>query len=192
MSTLLIGDVHGKINEYLKIINKTKFSTIQLGDFGFKKQHNWHLKNIDNSKHKILFGNHDDYTFLNENHSLGDYYSNDNYMCVRGAYSIDQHHRIENVDWWRNEELSYNEMIDAIDHYNTIKPKIMLTHDCPQIIRQHIFGITEKSITSNALQMMFENHQPDTWVFGHHHRSVDVVIKNTRFVCLNELETMVI
>jgi Icc-related predicted phosphoesterase len=40
------------------------------------------------------------------------------------------------------------------------------------------------------LHMMFQEHQPKLWVFGHHHQSKDVQINGTRFVCLNELETM--
>lgn len=60
ISLLVIGDVHGKINEYWKLINKYNIDSIQLGDFGFKRHHNWHLENVDSSKHKINFGNHVD------------------------------------------------------------------------------------------------------------------------------------
>ena len=65
---LIIGDVHGKVNEYWKILQKwdKRHCSIQVGDFGFKKQHEWHLKNIDFSQHQINFGNHDDYSFLHE------------------------------------------------------------------------------------------------------------------------------
>jgi len=189
---LLIGDVHGKVNDYWKIVSQTNKLSIQVGDFGFKNQHEWHLKNIDFSQHQINFGNHDDYSFLHEPHSLSNFSIGNEYMTVRGADSIDKGYRTENVDWWKNEELNYNEMQNAIDHYIHNKPKLMITHDCPQIVRQHLFGITDKSMTSNGLQMMFENHQPDLWVFGHHHKSKDVVINGTRFVCLAELETMVV
>lgn len=189
---LLIGDVHGKVNDYWKIVSQTKMCSIQVGDFGFKKQHEWHLKNIDFTQHQINFGNHDDYTFLHEPHSLSNYSIGNEHMTIRGADSIDKAYRTENVNWWKNEELDYQEMQRAIDHYINNKPKLMITHDCPQVVRQHLFGITEKSMTSNGLQAMFENHQPELWVFGHHHKSKDVVINGTRFVCLAELETMVV
>lgn len=190
---LIIGDVHGKINEYWKILQKwdKRHCSIQVGDFGFSKQHDWHLKNIDHSQHQINFGNHDDYTYLYEPHSLSNWsISSNGIMTVRGAFSVDKAYRTENVDWWANEELNYEEMQRAIDFYIFNKPKIMITHDCPHEARQNLFGINEKSITTNGLQAMFENHQPELWVFGHHHKSKNEVINGTRFICLAELETM--
>lgn len=188
---LIIGDVHGKINDYWKLVNTRKGSSIQVGDFGFKKQHEWFLKNIDYTRNRINFGNHDDYTFLNEPHSLSDwsYDPRIELMTVRGAYSIDKAFRTENIDWWENEELNYKEMQDAIDFYIVSKPKIMITHECPDCVRQYLFGILDKSITSNGLQCMLENHQPDLWIFGHHHRRKEETIYNTKFICLEELGT---
>lgn len=186
---LIIGDVHGKINEYQKIINNTDLETIQVGDFGFRKEHLWHLENVVSSKHKINFGNHDDYNFLKEKHSLKNYFISDDYMTVRGAYSIDKAFRTENLDWFENEELTYSEMLQVMDEYVNTKPKVMITHDCPQIVREYLFNIYDKSITSNGLDAMFEVHQPEIWVFGHHHKSKDVQINGTRFICLSELET---
>ena len=43
---LIIGDVHGKVNEYYKLLQKHKGVSIQVGDFGFKKEHKWHLNLI--------------------------------------------------------------------------------------------------------------------------------------------------
>lgn len=189
---LIIGDVHGKINEYWKIIQKTNLKSIQVGDFGFKKEHEWHLKNIDSAKHKINFGNHDDYAYLNKPHSLGNYSVIGDIMTVRGADSIDKAYRIKDISWWEEEELTYDQMQNAIDSYMANKPSIMISHDCPQGIREHIFSIHDKSITSNGLQVMFEYHQPDMWVFGHHHKSISIKINGTKFICLNELETIII
>ncbi len=190
---LVIGDVHGKIDSYYKILQKYKPEySICVGDFGFKKEHEWFIKNIDYTKHKINFGNHDDTTFLNENYSRGNYtcyhgYENE-LMCVRGASSIDKQYRIKDVSWWSNEELSYKEMNEAIEVYAKNKPKIMITHDCPQSIRENVFSIYDKSITSVGLQAMLELHKPNLWIFGHHHKSIDIVVDGVRFKCLNELE----
>lgn len=191
---LVIGDVHGKINDYWNLVNSRKGCSIQVGDFGFKKQHDWFLSNIDYTQNQINFGNHDDYSYLYEPHSLSNWsYSYESkVMTVRGAYSIDKAYRTENLDWWANEELNYEEMQQAIDFYNFNKPKIMITHDCPDYARRYLFGIRDKSITSNGLQVMFEIHQPDIWIFGHHHKSKNKVINGTRFICLAELETMVL
>ena len=194
-SLLVIGDVHGKIDNYWKILQKHKKGrSIQVGDFGFKKQHDWHLNNIDWTQHQINFGNHDDYTFLNEPHSLSNWsYSYESkIMTVRGAFSVDKEFRIKDIDWWENEELNYEEMSNAIGHYLFNKPKIMITHDCPQSVREFLFGITDKSLTTNGLQQMFELHQPDLWIFGHHHKSKTETINGTKFICLSELETMLL
>lgn len=188
---LLIGDVHGKIDQYWKILQKNNgIKSIQLGDFGFKKEHNWHLQNIDSEQHKICFGNHDDYTFLNEPYSLGNYsFDEENSLfSIRGAFSIDKFYRSENISWWSNEELNNSEMQEAIDSYIENKPKIVISHDCPNIVRKTFFGIFDKSLTSNGMQIMLDSHKPDLWIFGHHHEHADKVIEGTRFICLDELE----
>lgn len=191
---LVIGDVHGKLKEYQKIVDKHNGLSIQVGDFGFKKEHSWHLQNIDSIHNKVCFGNHDDYTFLLKPHSLGDF-NNDFFpdtMTIRGAKSIDRIYRKENIDWWANEEMNMVEMQNAVDVYEIKKPKIVISHECPNIVKRDIFGIMEKSITSNGFQMMFELHPPDLWIFGHHHKSINTMIGGTNFICLKELETFII
>lgn len=187
----IIGDIHGKIYQYHNIIKQSNKS-IQVGDLGFKNHHQYVLDNIDTNLHKVNFGNHDDYSFLNKPHSLGNYSNFDNIMSIRGALSIDKHLRKENVDWWSNEELTYYEMQNAIDVYQKYKPSIVITHDCPNIVRHELFNITEKSLTSNGLQIMFEIHPPDLWIFGHHHKSKKQKVNGTQFICLAELETYII
>lgn len=190
-----IGDVHGKLEEYRKII-LTCEASICVGDFGFKKEWLWHYDNVwnrDIGSHYINPGNHDwyDYT-IKPAASTGNW----NYLpwwkifTVRGADSIDKHLRREGVDWFPNEELSYMEGIEVLDHYLTIKPRIVVSHDCPQKVMERFFGYNEKSTTRQLLQVMFEQHQPELWVFGHHHQHKDEVINGTRFVCLDELETL--
>ena len=185
---IIIGDIHGKIDSYYEILSKYKSPSIQVGDFGFSKQHRWHLDNLDSSIHKINFGNHDDYTYLNKPHSLGNFNYYKNVFTIRGAESIDKHLRTENLDWWREEELSYSQMQECIDFYEKIKPEIVVSHDCPDDVRKALFNIKDKSITSTGLQFMFEIHQPKLWIFGHHHKSKNEVINGTKFICLDELE----
>lgn len=193
---LVIGDVHGKINEYWKIIHKLRKVdiSIQLGDFGFKKEHEWHLKNIDNLNHKILFGNHDYYPYLNEKHSLGDYYhftlKGKTIMCIRGANSIDKNNRLESVDWFKEEELNYMQMRNCFDVYYNLKPDIVISHDGPQFIIQSLFGINNKSNTRTLLQQLFDNHKPKQWIFGHHHKPKVLEFEGCKFQCLKELEVI--
>lgn len=187
---LIIGDVHGKLKEYQNIIKNTKYSTIQVGDFGFKLSHDWFLKNIDYLKHSICFGNHDYYPYINEPHSRRKFKFNSKYsiMTISGVFSIDSGRRTEGIDWFRDEELNYTEMQNAIDMFIMCKPKIVISHDCPQEIREQLFGIYDRSITTMGMQTMFDAHQPEKWIFGHYHNSKDLVIEGTNFICLKELE----
>lgn len=190
---LLIGDIHGKINKYHNLIQKQKPErSIQLGDFGFEHEHEWFLRTMDCTKHSILFGNHDDYTFLNREHSLGDYavLHDGEIMAIRGGDSIDKAYRTIGVDWWPQEEMSFATWNKCIDTYNVTKPLIVLSHECPTEALQELFGIYSPSTTAKGLQAVFEINSPVMWVFGHHHKSMRRVIDGTEFICLAEGESL--
>lgn len=192
---LLIGDVHTKIEDYYSILKEnSKLSSIQLGDFGFKKEHENLLNNIDTKNHKILFGNHDYYPMIDSSYSLGHFGIYQNIFYIRGAYSIDKVCRKEGIDWFPNEELTYKQCVEAFDLYCKIKPEIVISHDCPDFIRSSLFDIPyqEGSITSQLLEQMFDFNKPKAWYFGHHHYSITDNIKKCKFQCLNELETIII
>ncbi len=202
MKTLtIIGDVHGKVEHYKQIIDNCEFS-ICVGDFGFKKEWEWlsnYLNELDHCKrefqsHWVNMGNHDYLPWLYSSYSTKNttYFNNESIFTIRGADSIDKHLRREGTDWFPNEELNYQEQLEAFDFYSKVKPKIVISHDCPQSVMERLFGYPEKSQTRQMLQAMFEEHQPDLWVFGHHHKSKDEMINGTRFVCLSELETLTI
>ena len=196
MSITLIGDVHGKYEHYHKIVRQTERHpyTLQIGDFGFKYDT---LKNVDSTRHLILPGNHDHYdTCYNHPHFLGDYgYTSLNridFFYYRGAYSIDRQYRTIGIDWWENEQVSIDQFMKARELYRSIKPEVMITHDCPQDIALQMLEPGQRAyenITSWALQELYNIHQPKLWFFGHWHRAVKIQHGNTQFVCLNELET---
>lgn len=195
MKYKLIGDVHGKIEEYHSILkneNPEGLPTIQVGDFGFQKHHDYMIKNIDISKNQILFGNHDYYPYVYEDHSLGDWGKlpelKDTFF-IRGAYSIDWKYRVLGKTWFKEEQFTHEEFDQCLDAYLQAKPKILITHDCPVDVILHIHGDYRfYNSTSNFFQALFDMHKPELWIFGHHHISIDVIIKGTRFVCLAELE----
>lgn len=190
---LLIGDVHGLIDSYWKLLQKHQPAySLQVGDFGFRPHHEWHRRHLSAVRHKVNFGNHDDTAFVGSPHSTGHYNLWQGVFTIRGAFSIDRWHRTEGKDWWADEELSYAQWQTCIDAYTAIKPDVVVSHDCPAEIRAALFGITDKNITSDGLQACFEQHQPRLWVFGHHHKSVSMEVNGTTFRCLNELETVMI
>lgn len=186
---MIISDVHGKFPKYWELV-KNESESLQLGDFGFKNAYEWYEK-MNIPQHKILGGNHDYYP--RKDLMIGDYglttVKGVDIFYVRGADSIDKRLRIEGRDWFREEELSIREMNSAIDLYEQIKPDLIVTHDCPQLVMEKLFGYKEKSVTRQGLQGMFEIHQPSFWIFGHHHLDLNQIINGTNFVCLGELKT---
>lgn len=66
----------------------------------------------------------------------------------------------------------------------------LVSHNCPvdvaPLVNSH--HSRDRTRTNNSLQLMWEAHQLELCIFGHHHVSFDQVINGTRFVCLAELE----
>ena len=192
---IIIGDVHGKVNKYLNIIENEE-SSIQLGDFGFKKEYDLLKHEIDKNpskfdNHKICFGNHDYYPYLNESFSLGDFsfYPHHSLMSIRGAYSIDKHSRIEGKSWFSNEELDYPTFQKLIDNIEDFKPNIIVSHECPSFLCNKLFNLENNTRTSKNFDFIFNHiHKPKFWIFGHHHKSIRERIFCCNFIGLSELE----
>lgn len=195
--TRIIGDIHGKYFDYRMVLRGCEKS-VQIGDFGigFAKDH-WH-KMVNEAMeveptHRFIRGNHDDPAKCYEMRGfIDDGTFEDGVFYVGGAWSIDQAYRTEGVSWWPEEELSYEELQEVIDTYRTIKPRVMITHDCPTTIAWEMFisrwnSKQIKTRTAEAFQQMFEYHQPDFHFFGHWHETRQLTLFGTRFVCLGEL-----
>ncbi len=188
--TVFIGDVHGKCDRYHQIIREHS-DTIQVGDMGIGFVDCFPLKEMINGNHRFIRGNHDNpFECINNSQWIKDGCVENDMMFMGGAYSIDKAYRTPGRDWWPEEELSYPELTQMIDIYIVTKPRIMVTHDAPLFLTAELYPTSNiLTRTGQALQYMFEIHRPESWVFGHHHISLDVTILGTRFVCLAELET---
>ena len=192
-----IGDCHGKYDKYLEIIEQHEY-TLQIGDFGFNYDC---LAFVEENKHKILLGNHDNYDKATGNWFLGDYgvyqSSIGDIFFVRGAYSIDWKYRKEGLDWWKDEELSYPKLYEAFELYKQVKPKLVVTHDAPSSLVSEIVPskywdgeLVRPSRTCIIFDEMIKYHNPERWIFGHHHRSINRDFLGTNFICLAELEIL--
>lgn len=205
-TTRLIGDIHGKIYDYQSYsIGDFKGPSIQVGDFGVGFAGDYWHDNVAawqeaNPQHRFIRGNHDDPTrcklmpgYINDGHVENDV------MFIGGAWSIDYARRREGFDWWRDEELSIEQLNRMYDIYVTIQPRVMITHDAPTDVTYEMFvqtglaigGSNAKKIntrTGQAFQAMFEAHQPDFHFFGHWHHSMACQYGRTTFVCLGELD----
>ena len=162
----------------------------------------WHQKvneahQIGN--HRFIRGNHDDPGRCRKEMCgwIPDGTVENGVMFIGGAYSIDSQWRTEGEDWWRDEECDWGQFYDFMDIYEKEKPRVMITHDCPTEISYRMFVSKSKSVLGNtmittrtgqALQSMFEMHQPEHWFFGHWHHTDSCVVNGTKFQCLAELD----
>lgn len=210
--TRIIGDIHGKFYDYEVECLKMGFrhktdnvpsQSVQLGDFGVgffsdfwhEDLYNWQT---ENPTHRFIRGNHDSLSKCREMPGwISDGKVENDVMYIGGAWSIDREWRTEGVDWWTDEELSVQELDNFISVYQITKPRILITHDCPTSVAYNMFIANGNSLTGTyqvktrtgeALQAMFEAHQPDFWFFGHWHYTRQSTVNGTRFVCLGELD----
>jgi predicted phosphodiesterase len=190
---LVIGDVHGHHADYLDLIDNTDYS-VQLGDFGLS----WNtLHKVDSNRHKIVAGNHDNYTVAHTfPHYLGDFglvnHGGVTFFFVRGERSVDAHLRTEGLTWWRSEELDMSTGYNAVAAYEASTPDIVISHGCPADVLPFFVTNPSKyypSRTAQLLDVMLQTHRPKLWLFGHHHVSETFTDRGTEFRCLNELET---
>jgi hypothetical protein len=206
MKTRIIGDIHGAVYDYKSFcIHDFKGPSIQVGDFGIGFASDYWHDNVAawqeaHPHHRFIRGNHDDPArcktmpgYIPDGLIEGDV------MFVGGAWSIDRAYREEGISWWRDEELSIQEFNTLIDVYAAVKPRVMITHDAPEQVTDEMFIKSGLAIggsnackintrTGQALQAMFDTHQPDVWIFGHWHHTMHYTHGRTHFVCLGELE----
>lgn len=202
----VIGDVHGKISQYNKLITKCDYS-LQLGDMSLR--YDQITANPDN--HKFFGGNHDNYDIIHfcPNWIGGRFgassLNGQPFFYVEGAFSIDiadrliEYRQCGRTSWWPQEELSFSEMNECLKLYGEVKPDIVVTHTCPTSIEQMVgnqktlemYGLGGYiSKTNELLQAMLDTHSPAVWTFGHFHMSWTKKIGGTEFICLDELEAV--
>jgi len=191
---LIVGDIHGRTESYLKLLNRYAGEpSVQIGDFGVG------FVPIPELPDNAWFfpGNHDNRELCRQSsHFLGDYGVREvggvRFFFLSGAWSIDRRMRIEGKNWWRDEELSVAELNRAVNLYQDSKPDIVLSHDGPSIATGRILARLgslhfAQTATGQALDAMFDIHQPAKWIFGHWHVNWRETIGSTDFRCLSEL-----
>ena len=201
---LLIGDVHGLFWDYKRIIKSLGVKrTLQLGDFGLGFLQTMDFPDMSGieGEHLFIRRNHDNPAVCRaDKHCVGDFgvlegsfidglY--DKLFFIAGAWSIDEAYRTPGISWWEDEQLSHEQLADAIDKYSEVKPDIVCSHDCPTTILHHIHGSRViPTRTSQAMDIMINIHKPKYFFFAHHHISWRKNIDGCWFICLSELETL--
>lgn len=200
---LFIGDVHGKFEKYKNVLSRNKNSydySIQVGDMGIGFRNDLMPEMGPNDF--FIRGNHDDPTMckksINYIHdgTIFNIPNGEKMMLIGGALSIDAYRRVEGVNWWRDEELSYYELDHLIDIYVREKPMIMTTHEFPDSFANEnlISPHKEKypSVTRQAFETMFSLHKPKFWIGGHWHTHINMNFHGTQFICLDELDAKIL
>lgn len=204
MKIRFVGDVHGYKNELALVLNNIPndvTSVVQVGDMGvgMGQSDYWHesLEDMLQAVNgRFIRGNHDNPSQCREMRTwIQDGHIENDVMFIGGAWSIDYQWRTEGLDWWRDEELSTEQFYSLISVYDYVRPRVMVTHDCPLSVSNKLFIERGKSFsnaqyrtrTGSAFDEMFSIHKPELHIFGHWHCNVDEVIDGTRFICLNEL-----
>ena len=154
MKLRIIGDVHGKFQDYIALTKECDYS-IQVGDMGFDYSE---LRVLSKDDHKFIGGNHDNYDkYYGSPHALGstitigmgkDFgiatHGGLDFFFLRGGFSIDWKQRQKSFlmggakSYWDNEELSMEEMEMALWQYQKMKPDVVITHECPRSISQYV------------------------------------------------------
>lgn len=205
MKTLFLGDIHGCWGDLNDVLQRNKNTRIiQVGDLGLGFNQTYTYLNLNTGlweakigkpdptefpkNFQFIRGNHDEPTTCrNHPNYLGDYgVSEDGIFFISGAWSIDHGNRTIGVDWWDEEELDYPDLQNAIELYEKIKPKIVVSHTAPSSICKILQGSHKKfygSKTEHALETMWSIHKPKYWIFGHWHTVWSKNVLGTQFVC---------
>jgi hypothetical protein len=148
MKTRIIGDVHGHKYELEWILDNLPADVsevIQVGDLGvgFGQSVYWH-QSLDNKFQSVngrwIRGNHDDPSTCKEMKTwIPDGTITNDWMFIGGAWSIDRARRIEGLNWWKDEELSYEELYRLTDIYQFVLPSVMITHDVAESVATKMF-----------------------------------------------------
>ena len=216
-SLRVIGDVHAQIDHadlftrdgrpYLEIVADAAYS-IQLGDMGDRETYEQLVAHVDAGRHRFFPGNHEQYEGLPP-HSLGDFgsvqWGGVDFFFVRGAWSSDQELLVQlgreqgKTLWFKQEELTDEQMRTALEEYLRARPRIVLSHDAPTHVARlawhHARSFSAPnpkalfcaSRTTDFLERLLEHHQPRLWLFGHYHRDWRHKESGTLFVCVGEL-----
>lgn len=200
---ILIGDVHGKYKQLKAVLESTEDEVICVGDLavGFP---GIGPKPMFRKNLRFIRGNHDSPADCRAHPQyLGDFGVYQGVFFLGGAKSVDAQYRKEGIDWWRDEQLSQSDLERALALYVETKPEIVISHDCPWEIQREVcnrvreampwtreFGDPRPYPTTLAMDEMLKVHRPKLHIFGHWHHSWRLERNGTRFICLNELETL--
>lgn len=189
-----IGDIHGLTHRYMSIVEKSKYPTVQVGDFGYGFEGVYNPFKPERTNHRFIRGNHDNPAKCREQPQfIEDGTIENNIGYVGGASSIDRAYRTEGVSWWPDEQLSIAELDAILGKLIEHKPEVIISHECPEFVADVICTTMNKrkfhddNRTRIMLEQVYYHYKPKLHIFGHWHHDFDWLYQGTRFICLDEL-----
>lgn len=92
------------------------------------------------------------------------------FLCIGGANSIDKSYRTPNVSYWKQEEITDDNINNAINNLKKYKNKVdyILTHCCDSKTLYKYFGY-HKDESTEKLNFIDKVVKYKYWYFGHYH-----------------------
>lgn len=201
----LLGDVHEdprNMVEALKL-ERDQGPIIQVGDLGSDYGR---IPWTRNTFH-FIDGNHDHFEKFNPDADYVQHVTKEimyiprgfvrnGILYIGGAESIDKHSRIRGLDWFPQEQITYDQVYRILDNPEIKTVKTVISHCAPspiakriiegmelrfgQVSRQEFFGSTSE----NMLETLRQEIKPERWFFGHYHLSWQGELDGCKFRCL--------
>lgn len=179
---IILGDVG--INYYLdeedKIL-KERLNSYNIKLFCVQGNHEERPENISTYKEVDMFGGK---VFIEEEYpnlifaKNGELYDIDNkkILVIGGAYSVDKNYRITYGHlWFKDEQLSKEEMDNILNKYKGQHIDIVLSHTCPlkyEPTEVFMKGIDQSDVDKSMEKFLDEVEESidyDKWYCGHYH-----------------------
>lgn len=179
---IILGDVG--INYYLDERDKKlkeQLNSYNIKLFCVQGNHEERPKNISTYKEIDMFGGK---VFIEEAYpnlifaKNGELYDIDNkkVLVIGGAYSVDKNYRIiYRYPWFKDEQLSKEEMDNILNKYKGHHIDIVLSHTCPlkyEPTEVFMKGIDQSNVDKSMekfLDKLEESIYYDKWYCGHYH-----------------------
>lgn len=108
-------------------------------------------------------------------------------MFCGGADSIDKYIRTEGIDWWRNEVITYSDMLKL--PLESTDVDIIISHTCPTYFNiiddVKIHNQIYKDSSRDYLDQVFDMFKPSLYFFGHFHRFKENKYKDCKWTALD-------
>lgn len=98
------------------------------------------------------------------------------FASIGGAVSIDEKWRTPQVDWWPQEQLTY----DELNQIRALEPvDVLFSHDCPTTIPMRMMNHLESAMHRGMMNIAADVLRPKTWFHGHMHIHAKYMYNNT-------------